>query len=40
MGAWSPYEKKDPQMKRTYDGPAGTGAVYGWTGNTEVGEGA
>lgn len=38
--AWSPYEKKDPQMQRTY-GPstAGTGATYGWAGNGEVGEG-
>jgi hypothetical protein len=37
---WSPYEKKDPQMKRTFDGPrAGTGAIYAWAGNAEVGEG-
>ena len=27
-------------MKQTYEGaPAGTGAVYSWTGNKEVGEG-
>lgn len=39
-GAWSPYEQKDPQMKRTWDGsPSGTGAVYAWAGNGEVGEG-
>lgn len=39
-GAWSPYERKDPQMTRTYDGPpAGTGAVYAWSGNHEVGKG-
>jgi hypothetical protein len=38
--AWSPWEKKDPGMKRTYEGPqSGTGAVYAWTGNHEVGEG-
>ncbi len=38
--AWSPWEKIDPQMKRTYEGaPSGTGAVYGWVGNSEVGEG-
>jgi uncharacterized protein YndB with AHSA1/START domain len=39
-GAWSPWEKIDPQMKRTYEGaPSGTGAVYAWAGNNEVGEG-
>jgi hypothetical protein len=38
--AWSPYERKDPQMKRTYDGPrSGPGAVYAWAGNGEIGEG-
>ncbi|MGH7493016.1 MAG: SRPBCC domain-containing protein [bacterium] len=38
--AWSPYEKRDPAMKKTYEGaPAGTGAVYGWSGSNEVGEG-
>src|SRR5262245_4956787 len=38
--SWSPYEKKDPQMKRTLSGPpAGTGAMYAWAGNNEVGEG-
>ena len=26
--AWSPWEKVDPALKRTYDGPkAGTGAI-------------
>ncbi|WP_425615549.1 SRPBCC family protein [Anatilimnocola sp. NA78] len=39
--AWSPWEKLDPEMKRTFDGPeAGTGAKYGWSGNDKVGEGA
>ena len=39
-GSWSPWEKKDPQMKRTFDGaPAGAGATYAWAGNNEVGEG-
>jgi uncharacterized protein YndB with AHSA1/START domain len=39
--AWSPYEKKDPLMKRTYSGAAqGTGAVYAWEGNREVGAGS
>jgi hypothetical protein len=37
---WSPYEKLDPAMKRTFDGaPSGTGAKYAWSGNKEVGEG-
>lgn len=37
---WSPWEKRDPSMKRTYDGPpAGVGAKYAWVGNQEVGEG-
>jgi hypothetical protein len=39
-GAWSPYESKDPTMKRTYSGATnGKGAVYGWQGNKNVGEG-
>jgi carbon monoxide dehydrogenase subunit G len=38
--AWSPWEKKDPALRRTYEGPAeGAGAVYAWAGNKEVGEG-
>ncbi len=38
--AWSPWEKKDPNLRRTYEGPpAGRGAVYAWAGNKEVGEG-
>src|SRR5216117_1442253 len=38
--AWSPWAKLDPAMKQTYEGaPAGTGAIYTWTGNTQVGEG-
>ncbi len=38
--AWSPWEKLDPEMTRTYEGePAGEGAVYSWTGNSDVGEG-
>jgi uncharacterized protein YndB with AHSA1/START domain len=39
--AWSPYEKRDPAMKKYYEGaPAGTGAIYRWSGNKEVGEGS
>jgi uncharacterized protein YndB with AHSA1/START domain len=38
--AWSPWEKKDPAMKRTYSGPAqGLGAAYAWEGNKDVGAG-
>jgi len=39
-GAWSPFEKKDPAMKRTLSGaPSGSGAVYEWDGNKEIGQG-
>jgi Polyketide cyclase / dehydrase and lipid transport len=38
--AWSPYEKKDPAMKRTFGGAErGKGATYAWDGNKEVGAG-
>lgn len=38
--AWSPWAKKDPEMKTTYSGPAqGVGASYAWKGNSSVGEG-
>jgi uncharacterized protein YndB with AHSA1/START domain len=38
--AWSPWEKLDPAMKRTYSGPdTGKGAVYTWEGNSAVGQG-
>src|SRR5262245_1389924 len=37
---WSPWEKMDPQMKKTFEGPAsGAGAIYAWAGNDKVGEG-
>ncbi len=37
---WSPWEKLDPAMQRTFDGPAaGVGAGYAWSGNREVGSG-
>jgi uncharacterized protein YndB with AHSA1/START domain len=39
-GTWSPYENKDPAMKRTYSGAErGKGAVYAWEGNKNVGSG-
>ena len=37
---WSPYDHRDPNMKKTYSGPdAGPGAGYAWNGNKDVGEG-
>ena len=39
-GTWSPWEDKDPAMKRTYSGAGtGKGAVYAWDGNKNVGTG-
>jgi hypothetical protein len=30
---WSPYEKMDPNLAKTYSGPArGVGAAYAWVG--------
>ena len=38
--AWSPWEKKDPAMKRTFGATtSGKGATYAWEGNKEVGQG-
>src|SRR5256712_8385108 len=38
--AWNPWGKIDPAMKQSYEGaPSGTGAIYTWAGNKEVGEG-
>jgi hypothetical protein len=40
-GAWSPWEKKDPAMKRTFSAAtAGKGATYAWEGNRDVGQGS
>jgi hypothetical protein len=37
---WSPYENKDPRMQRRLSGTeAGTGAIYEWTGDKNVGQG-
>ena len=39
-GGWSPWENKDPDMKRTFGGAErGKGAVYGWEGDKNVGTG-
>jgi uncharacterized protein YndB with AHSA1/START domain len=38
---WSPYEKKDPAMKRAFSDPAsGKGATYAWEGNKNIGIGS
>jgi uncharacterized protein YndB with AHSA1/START domain len=38
--AWSPYEKRDPEMTRNYSGAdKGKGAAYAWDGNRNVGAG-
>ncbi|HWU81210.1 MAG TPA: SRPBCC family protein [Caulobacter sp.] len=38
--AWSPYEKLDPAMTRTYGGPArGLGSTYAWSGDGKAGAG-
>ncbi len=37
---WSPWEKLDPAMKKTFSGPStGVGSVYEWNGNDDVGSG-
>ena len=38
---WSPYELKDPAMKRSFSGPqSGPGAHYAWEGGREIGQGS
>jgi len=38
--AWSPWEKMDPAMKRSFGGAQkGKGATYAWEGNGNVGQG-
>jgi hypothetical protein len=37
---WSPYEKKDPNMKKSFNGPAtGPGSQMAWDGNKDIGAG-
>jgi uncharacterized protein YndB with AHSA1/START domain len=37
---WSPWEKMDPTMKKTYSGaPLGKGAILEWDGSADVGAG-
>ena len=38
--AWSPYEKLDPAMRRSFSGADhGVGSVYQWEGNSKAGKG-
>jgi hypothetical protein len=38
---WSPWEGLDPELRRTYSGPAsGVGARYAWQGNRKAGSGS
>ncbi|HEX3771763.1 MAG TPA: SRPBCC family protein [Polyangiaceae bacterium] len=38
---WSPYEKLDPKMKKTFSGAdRGVGAAYAWEGNSKAGAGS
>ncbi|MRH99919.1 polyketide cyclase [Kriegella sp. EG-1] len=40
MDEWSPWAKKDPNMKKTFTGIDGeVGCISHWVGNKEVGEG-
>lgn len=37
---WSPYEKLDPNLQKTFEGPSvGPGSSYIWKGNKRAGEG-
>lgn len=37
---WSPWAKMDPTAKNSFEGaPAGTGAIFAWSGNNKVGQG-
>ncbi|WP_430437637.1 SRPBCC family protein [Oceanibaculum nanhaiense] len=38
---WSPFERSDPNMKRTFTGPdKGVGATLAWDGNRQCGTGS
>ena len=37
---WSPFEKLDPAMQKTFGGsPTGRGSTYAWSGNSKAGQG-
>jgi uncharacterized protein YndB with AHSA1/START domain len=39
--AWSPFEGRDPNMKKTFSGAAkGVGAAYAWDGDKKAGAGS
>jgi Polyketide cyclase / dehydrase and lipid transport len=39
--SWSPFEKLDPAMHKTFSGPSnGVGSAYAWTGNKKAGAGS
>jgi hypothetical protein len=41
FNTWNPFEKKDPNLKRSYTGPEnGKGAAYAFEGNGDVGKGS
>lgn len=41
FNTWNPFDKKDPNIRGTYKGPAaGPGAHYAFQGNKEVGSGS
>ena len=41
MEKWSPWDRMDPEMTRSYSGPnSGVGSRYSWSGNRKVGEGS
>jgi uncharacterized protein YndB with AHSA1/START domain len=38
---WSPFEKLDPAMRKTFGGsPTGRGSTYAWSGNGRAGQGS
>ena len=40
FNTWNPFEKKDPNVKRSYSGPeSGKGAAYAFDGSKEMGKG-
>jgi hypothetical protein len=40
FNTWNPFEKKDPNVKRSYSGPeSGKGAAYAFDGNQDMGKG-
>jgi hypothetical protein len=41
FNGWNPFERKDPNLKRSYSGPeSGKGAAYAFDGDSNVGKGS